>query len=310
MRDHVVPTESALRAFDRQNLAIATGLVLAFIALLVVGSHVATPLVVAVACLLSPLSLLADNVLHLALHGTLHRDARVNDLVGRVVSTLLLPMSFSLKREGHVQHHRLNRTERECFDLILDEGSRTSKRLSWFSVLFGLYSLVPPSVTFAFAIAPTLAARTIGRTPLLGPVFERGIEARQMVRRVRAEAALICAMWGALLWLLPVDGARVAVLLGAYAFTWSSVQYVGHAFASRHVVDGAHDLAAGTLLSRLLLNGQLERTHHRHPRARWQLLPALRAAHEPLGASWLAHYAALWGGPRPSDEPEPEPLHE
>jgi len=310
MRPPVVPTEAALRGFDRQNIAIVTALVAAFIALLFVGSLVDVRALPWVIALFAPLSLLADNVLHLTLHGTFHRNTRVNDAVGLVVATLLLPMSFTLKREGHVQHHRLNRTDRECYDLIVDERTSGAKRASWFAVLFGFYACVPPLVTLAFAVAPRLAARTIGRTSLLGPVFERGIEACRVVRRTRVEALLIAATWGALLFVSPLVPTRVAVLLVAYAFVWSTAQYVGHAFASRDVVDGAHDLAAGPVLSRLLLNGQLERTHHRFPRARWQLLPALRRDEEPIGPSWLAHYVTLWGGPRRSQEPEPEPLHD
>jgi hypothetical protein len=99
---------------------------------------------------------------------------------------------------------------------------------------------------------------------------------------------------------------HVLVLYACFSFNWSTRQYVGHAFSKRDIVDGAWNLRHNWLMSQILLHGEWDLNHHRHPEVPWSYLPVLEASGEPR-PSYVKHYWRQWLGPRLATEPPPLP---
>jgi len=78
------------------------------------------------------------SVIHEAEHGILHPNRRINDAVG-IIMALLFPAPFHLIRQGHLGHHRRNRSDDEAFDLYLDGDRPWLKWLILYGILNGVY---------------------------------------------------------------------------------------------------------------------------------------------------------------------------
>jgi hypothetical protein len=59
----------------------------------------------------------------------------------------------------------------------------------------------------------------------------------------------------------------------------------------------------------ILLHGEWDLNHHRHPEVPWYFLPRLSPPDEPR-MSYMRQYFRQWQGPRPNVEPAPESLLE
>ena len=84
---------------------------------------------------------------------------------------------------------------------------------------------------------------------------------------MQIEGLVFLAFWGGLLWLGPWHWQTIAVAYAAFAFTWSSLQWVYHLHTPVHVVEGAYNLRAPWLVRVLFLNFNYNLTHHRRPAA-------------------------------------------
>lgn len=72
----------------------------------------------------------------------------------------------------------------------------------------------------------------------------------------------------------------------------------------RDVINGAHNLKVGRLMSWILLNGHWDLVHHNYPSARWQTLSVLgRTSRAPV--PYWKQYFKQWLGPRPNHQPAP-----
>ena len=80
------------------------------------------------------------------------------------------------------------------------------------------------------------------------------------------------AFWVGLLWLGPWRWQTLAIAYAAFAFSWSSLQWVYHLHTPVHVVEGAYNLRAPLLVRILFLNFNYNLTHHRRPSLPWQEL--------------------------------------
>jgi fatty acid desaturase len=120
---------------------------------------------------------------------------------------------------------------------------------------------------------------------------------------------LIAAFFAGLFWLLELRWQNTLVLYACFAFNWSTRQYIGHAFSSRDVVEGAWNLRHSRVMSWLLLHGEWDLNHHRRPDVSWYYLPRLSPASEPR-PSYVRQYWRMWLGPRPAVEPAPESLRD
>jgi fatty acid desaturase len=293
---------------ERLNLALVAGVLAGALFLLWLGSHVeAWWQVLLVGLAFGYLLLTNYALLHEATHGNLHGRPGMNYLLG-LLTGALFPVPFTLIRTTHQGHHLRNRTDFEMFDLFYDSDWRLVRCGQWYGILCGLFWPLVPLGAVLFALCPgVLRARVFRRARssrhLLGDVRDRE------VRRIRLELLLIVAAFAALFYLLELRWQNTLVLYACFSFNWSTRQYVGHAFTRRDVVEGAWNLRATPWMSWLLLHGEFDLNHHRHPEAPWIYLPQLTRPEDPR-PSYLRQYWRQWLGPRRCTEAAPESLEQ
>lgn len=243
-------------------------------------------------------------LLHEATHHNLHSRPAWNYCLGVVAGVFFLA-PFSMIRVTHQGHHQRNRTDAEMFDLYYAADSFFLKCCQWYGTLAGLFWPCIPVCALLFAVCP----RTIGLQLFSGPPFGnanvKDITPRDL-RRIRLEILLTLAVFTLLLWLCQWRWLGFLILYACFSLNWSTRQYVGHAFSKRDVVEGAWNLRHNRLMSMILLHGEWDLTHHRHPEVSWYYLPGLAAPDEPrLG--YIKQYWRQWLGPRLATEPPPLP---
>ena len=242
-------------------------------------------------------------LLHEATHSNLHTSRAWNYLLG-VATGLLFPIPFSMIRITHQGHHLRNRTDFEMFDLYYDSDVKIVRFAQWYSILCGLFYPVIPLGAVVFCLCPGLVN--------LG-VFQKARSSRHLlgdigrgdIWRIRLETLAIVGFFVALFWLLELRWECVLVCYACFSLNWSTRQYIGHAFSRRDVIEGAWNLKHNWLMTWLLLHGEYDLNHHRHPEVSWYYLPQLTQANDAM-PSYLVQYWRQWLGPRPATEPAPE----
>jgi len=244
-------------------------------------------------------------LLHEASHDNLQADRRANYLLG-LLTGALFPIPFSLMRSTHRGHHEHNRTDAEMFDLYYPHDNRLIKRLRWYGILLGGFWPLVPLGALLFGLLPAAASDALFRRFRPTGYMLNGISG-SVVWLVRLELGLIIGFWWGAFWLLELRWQSTLLLYACFAFNWSTRQYVGHAFSKRDVVEGAWNLKHSRWMSWLLLHGEYDLNHHRHPEVPWLYLPELSAPGD-ARPSYTRQYWRQWLGPRPATEPEPKPF--
>jgi fatty acid desaturase len=290
---------------DWLNLCLVALVFCGGVALLWLGSQAnAWYAVVLIGVAFSYLMLTNYALLHEAAHGNLNSGTRVNYLLG-VITGLLFPIPFRLMRTTHQNHHHHNRTDHEMFDLYYPTDNRLLKWSQWYCLLCGLFWPLVPLGALIFSACPGLL-----RSQLLKKVDRaRGVAIvanleRSAIRAMRLELLLIVLFFCGLFWLLELKWQNTLILYACFSFNWSTRQYVGHAFSRRDIVDGAWNLWHFPWMSWLLLHGEWDLNHHRHPEVSWYYLPGLSPPSETRMRYWI-QYWRQWLGPRPCQEAEP-----
>jgi fatty acid desaturase len=288
---------------DRLNLALTLGVFALALGLLWLGSHVQSGWAVfGVGIAFSYLLLTNYALLHEASHGNLQSDPRRNYCLG-LMAGLIFPMPFTLMRSTHQGHHDHNRTDVEMFDLYYPHDNRVIKFIRWYGILCGFFWPLAPLGAVLFSLSPrAVRERFFGRFKPTGYLMH-GLQ-NAAVWLVRAETLLTIAFFAALFWLLNLRWQSTLVLYLCFAFNWSTRQYIGHAFSKRDIVEGAWNLRHNRLMSALLLHGEYDLNHHRHPEVSWYYLPRLSPGGE-AQPNYLKQYWRQWLGPRPNTEPAP-----
>jgi fatty acid desaturase len=241
-------------------------------------------------------------LLHEASHGNLQSDARRNHALG-VMTGLLFPLPFSLMRSTHQGHHDNNRTDVEMFDLYYPHDNLVIKFVRWYGILCGFFWPLAPLGALVFSLSPAAVRNRVFRRFKPTGYLLHGMQ-NAAVWWVRAETLLTIVFFAALFWLLDLRWQNTLVLYACFAFNWSTRQYIGHAFSKRDVVEGAWNLRHNRLMSWLLLHGEFDLNHHRHPEVPWYHLPRLSSAGE-TQPGYVKQYWRQWLGPRPNTEPAP-----
>jgi fatty acid desaturase len=94
-------------------------------------------------------------VIHEAEHGLLHPNRRINDWLGAGLA-LLFPAPYHLIRQGHLGHHRRNRTDDEAFDCYFDEDRPWLKRLIFYGIITGCYWILVACSNVLVLVVPFL----------------------------------------------------------------------------------------------------------------------------------------------------------
>ena len=259
--------------------------------------------VLSVGIVFSYLMLTNYALLHEATHHNLNSNPIWNYWLGVATGVFFLA-PFSMIRVTHQGHHQRNRTDAEMFDLYYSGDSFFLKCCQWYGTLAGLFWPFIPVCAMLFALSP----RTIGLQLFSGPPFGnanvKDITPRDL-RRIRFELLLTLVIFATLLWCFHWRWASFLVFYGCFSFNWSTRQYIGHAFSKREIVEGAWNLRHNWLMSKILLHGEWDLMHHRHPEVSWYYLPTLAAPNEPrLG--YMMQYWRQWLGPRLATEPPPQ----
>jgi fatty acid desaturase len=289
----------------RLNLLLAVLVPLAAVALLWAASRAHSPWgMLACAVAFSYVMLTDYALLHEATHESLHPDPRWNRFFGRVLGALF-PVPFTMLFVTHRGHHERNRTDAEMFDLYYASDNRFLKRVQWYGILAGLFwPFVPLGALLAAFFPRALRARVLRERAdtrhLLGDL--RGA----LLFRIRLETGAIALAFVLLFLLLDLRPEGLLLCYACFSLNWSTRQYVGHAFSKRDVVDGAWNLVHGPLMTRVLLHGEWDLNHHRHPTVPWIHLPSLGCEPESR-RGYLRQYWRQWLGPQPAEEPSPRP---
>jgi len=288
---------------ERLNFILVASVFVGALALLGLASHVKGWLAICgVGVAYSYLLLTNYALLHEASHGNLQSSGLRNYLLG-FVSGLLFPMPFTLMRSTHQGHHDFNRTDVEMFDLYYPDDNRVLKYIRWYGILCGFFWPLVPLGAVIFSISPSaMRDRIFGRFKPRGYLLH-GIQ-DVAVWVVRIETLLIIAFYAGLIWMFELRWQNTLVLYACFAFNWSTRQYIGHAFTKRDVIEGAWNLQHNRFMSALLLHGEYDLNHHRHPEISWYYLPRLSPpdAQQP---NYVKQYWRQWLGPRLATEPAP-----
>jgi fatty acid desaturase len=288
---------------NRLNFGLLLLVFAAAAALLWLGSRATTwPIVFAIGVAFSYLLLSNYALLHEATHLNLHDNLTANYWLG-VWAGILFPVPFTLIHLTHQGHHLRNRTDAEMFDLYYPTDNRLYKYWIWYGTLTGwFWPLVPIGAVLLAVLPYPLYKRLFTRPPWSNPSLETLTSVARW--RIRFECLLIGTVWALLVALLDLRWSAVLVSYACFSFNWSTRQYVSHAFTTRHVIDGALNLKHNRVMEHILLNGQWDLNHHRHPDVSWYYLPQLSVPQESR-PSYRGQYWRQWRGPCLTNEPSP-----
>ncbi|AKF06282.1 Fatty acid desaturase [Sandaracinus amylolyticus] len=292
------PVVSSRGRYGTQNLVVLGAQVLGW-AVVLTAVELA-PYVALRIALIALFCLLMQGVFTM-MHEHFHRNAHwvpaIDYAIGLVGSTLF-GTSATLHRVHHWGHHVRNRSEAERGEFIHPgEAPALKVALYYFAICGGLWlgGLVFPLISF---FIPWRFVRFLARTKRFNTyaaMFEQFKE--RDWTRMRLEALVLYAFWGALLAWGPWSTATLVPAYVAFAFTWSWLQWVYHLRTPIHVIEGTYNLRAPWLVRVLFLSFNYNLTHHRHPSMPWQ---ELRGASDPKETQPLWYRVLLMAlPPRP-----------
>ncbi len=229
------------------------------------------------------------SLMHEYFHKNAHESPGKNYLIG-LWGSLLFGTSPTLHRINHWGHHVRNRSEAERGEFIHPGEHPLGKVvLYYFAILGGLWlsGVVFPILAL---LVPYVAIEWLSqkkRFNTYSAAFEQ-FKARDWTH-MRLEALALLAFWSALALRGPWRVETLAITYGAFAVSWSSLQWVYHLRTPIHVIEGAYNLRAWLPVRVLFLSFNYNLTHHRHPGLPWQELAAHTDVKEtqPLWYRWL-----------------------
>lgn len=236
-------------------------------------------------------------MLHEHCHRNAHADPRVNYLIGWFSATLFGTMP-TLLRLQHWSHHRRNRTEAERAEFIHEGEDAWEKTLKYFLAIFGglwlacfLFPLMAPFLPYS----AVYRIRRDKQFNFIAAGFEEVNHAEWLHMRLEGFACYVC--WGALCFLGPWHWQTLVMAYAAFAFSWSSLQWVYHLYTPLHAVEGAYNLRVPLAVRWLFLNFNCNLMHHRQPSLPWQELYT-RIDHAETQPLWL-RYLLIFRPPIP-----------
>ncbi len=236
------------------------------------------------------------STIHEAHHRMLFRNRLANDASGIVLS-LLFPAAFHLLRQGHLGHHRRNRSDDEAFDLYFDHDSIVWKFLAWYGILTGVYWLVVVASNFVLVFCPMIINSKFFGWDRTSEVFIEHFQPETFkIMRIEALAAIV--LHAGIFWSLGTPWYYYFGMYFGFGLMWSSLQYVHHYQAERDVINGARNLHCWEPIDKLWLNHNWHQTHHQLPTVPWRYLPELAEERNTESSSIVPAYFRMWLGPR------------
>lgn len=275
--------------YGRQNVAVLAAQVVAWAGLLTLIEAVGWPWKAVGVVLFCFVMQGVFSMMHEYFHDNAHPDARIGYGIGLVGSTLF-GTSATLHRVNHWGHHVRNRTPAEQGEFIHEGESVLGKvSLYYFAVTIGLWlsGLVFPFISIFVPFRAVEWLSSHRRYNTYSAAFA-SFKAADWTR-MRLEAVGLAAFWGPVIVWGPWSVGTLGLAYLAFAFSWSSLQWVYHLRTPLHVVEGAYNLRLPTPIRWLFLNFNMNLTHHRRPYLPWQELYAVTDQREtqPLWYRWL-----------------------
>lgn len=208
--------------------------------------------------------------MHECFHNRGHRNPTMNWLLGFSASTIF-GTAYSLFAINHYGHHVRNRTRAELVDYIYPDENGTKKTvLYYFAIVGGIWlgGLIGPFLCFVLPYSMTAKLRQGGRDNTYAEAFKDFTPAKWWLMRL--ETILAVSFWVVIYRALQWDYRVLLVTYAAFAFSWSSLQWVYHVRTPIHSVEGAYNLRAPWLVRVLFLNFNYNLTHHRDSGMPWQ----------------------------------------
>ena len=243
------------------------------------------------------------SLIHEAEHGILHSNERINNMMGRWLSTLFIA-PYTFFKHCHLKHHKKNRTDEEMWDLYYEQQDKLRRYGTLYGMMISLGYFSMWLAVLLYAIAPTLIYSRffLSNTEIGG--FLKGSDRKDKVIHSRRESILVILFQIIIFYLLDLNWVSWITLFVMHGFLWSSQNYVNHAFSPRDIIQGAHNLKIPSWLKWIYLNFNLHLAHHQNPKIPWIHLPEYVS--EGGGRiTFLRNYLRLWKGPRLTREPSP-----
>lgn len=235
------------------------------------------------------------SIIHEAEHRMLLENPFWNDWAGAAMA-LLFPAPYHLIRQGHLGHHRRNRSDDEAFDLYFDGDKVWLKWLSLYGIITGCYWMLVVLSNLAVLVVPFLLKRKFFEFDRPSAAFMEGLDLRSL-RLIQIEAIAAIALHVGLMWALEISPLKYFCVYFGFGFSWSAMQYVHHFGTERHVLKGARNLRFLSWIDWIWLHHNYHLTHHCQPMVPWIYLPQLTPGEE-ARESLVLHYLRMWRGPR------------
>lgn len=278
--------------------AVLTALVIITLgSLLVFCTDLPLPWRIAAAVVFALIHFTAYCLLHEAEHDIAFESKRLNDAAG-ILLGLFFPAPFHLLRQGHLGHHRRNRTDTEAFDFYR-EHEKWMRRFQMYGTLFGIWWLVvaaSPVFALLWPLPRFFVPADRAANALLDSFDPKSFPL------IRAESFVVILFQGALLALTP-SIAGYALFYACAGLLWSSLQYLHHYGTPRDVIHGAKNVRTFAWLDALWLNHNWHLNHHISPSTPWIHLPQAGAPRQTMRSA----YFAMWKGPVPASDSVPDP---
>ena len=301
----IVPNDDKKNDFaipGRLNLFIVAMQVVSFAAVFY-GASAANQgwQVLLLACVFAVLGNSIYSIIHEAEHGILHPNRRVNDGIG-VLMALLFPAPFHLIRQGHLGHHRRNRSDDEAFDLYFDGDRPWLKWLILYGILTGFYWMLVVLSNVIVILFPGILNRRYFEFDRPSVAFMDSLNPRYL-RWIRLEGLAACLLHAMIVWGLAIPVSVYACVYFGFGFSWSAMQYVHHFGTERHVLHGARDVWLWRPIDLIWLNHNWHHIHHCRPTVPWIYLSRLGTESDGDRRDFLLwHYLRMWRGPRKAKE--------
>jgi len=298
MPENALPRDIRAR-LDRQNLAVLAAQTLAWGGLIeAMHAQVSVFWKFPVLVLFCLTMQGVFSMMHECFHRNGNASPRINWAMGALASALF-GSAYTLIRVNHEGHHQRNRSDSELAEFILPGEHPAFKiGLYYFAVLGGIWlgsflaTLLLPFVPFRHVRGLALRMTSMDGYNRSFAEFDR-----HDWSLLRLEAALAAAWWWACIWLFGWDWRVLVVVYAAFAFSYSSLQWVYHMRTPLDRIEGAYDLRLPKPLRWLFLSFNYNLSHHRYPRAPWQ---ELHGAVDPCETQPLWYrYACVFMPPEP-----------
>jgi len=213
------------------------------------------------------------SLMHDCIHGLGHHRRRTNYVMGWWTG-VLFGTPYTLYQINHHGHHVRNRTPPEIAEFILPGESRLRKTIVYYFAIFGGIWFGSFLGLLLFPFVPYSFVRFLNKPGTSMNGYSLSFKNFDLFRwtRLRVECLTTIAIYSIFVWWREWQLHNVAVAYAAFAFSWSSLQWVYHLRTPLDPIEGAYNLRSLAPIRWLFLNFNYNLTHHRHPELHWQEL--------------------------------------